>query len=135
MVRRAAPLLLPAFVLALLIGGESSGWDVGWSAAIGIADVGANLAASGLSLAYAARISLQVLFGVAMFGFVLRLAAIVAVMYGLNRFNWFSPLAFGLAVVPATVLVLAYEMRLVARGLGGTLVISPEAPNHRGTVR
>jgi hypothetical protein len=133
-VRRAAPLSIPAFVAALLIGAAAGGWGVGWSAALGIAVVGANLVASGLSMAHAARISPQVMFGVAMIGFVVRMAVIVAALYGFSRFGWFSPLAFGLAVVPATVLLLAYEMRLLAGGLGGTLVVAPDAAKPKGSL-
>ncbi len=125
MVRRAAPFGAPTAAVALVVGAVAGGWGVGWSAAIGVAIVTANLVASGLSTARAARISPTALFGTAMVGFVVRMAAIVAIMFGLNRFGWFSPVAFGLAVVPATLLLLAYEMRLVANGLGRDLVIPP----------
>ncbi len=123
LVRRALPLAPPAFVAALLIGALAAGWDVGWSAAIGIAVVGLNFAANGLSLARAARISLTVLYAVAMVGFVVRLGVIVGIMVVLDRFAFFSPLAFGLAVIPATLLLLAFEMRLLARGVGAELQI------------
>ena len=46
-------------------------------------------------------------------------------MFGLSRLAWFSPLAFGLAVVPATLLLLGYEMKLLAGGLGTELQIPP----------
>jgi ATP synthase protein I len=127
LVRRAAPYSLPAAILAFTIGSAAGGLSVGWSAALGITVVALNLVVSGVSLALAARVSLTVLFGTALIGFVVRMAAIVAAMYGLNRFDWFSPLAFGLAVVPATLLLLAYEMRLLARGLDGALIVAPEA--------
>ena len=54
-------------------------------------------------------------------GFVVRMALIVALMFLLNAFGWFSPVAFALAVVPATVVLLAFEMKLVAGGLGTEL--------------
>jgi hypothetical protein len=98
---------------------------VGWSAAIGVVVVWANTTVSGLSLARAARISLMALYGVAMSGFVVRLAVIVAIMAGLNQLSFFSPLAFGLAVVPATLLLLGFEMKLLAGGLGQELQIPP----------
>ncbi len=60
---------------------------------------------------------------VAFVGFIVRLAVIVAVMFALNTLAWFSPVAFGLAVVPATMLLLAYEARLAIRGLGAQLQI------------
>jgi hypothetical protein len=125
MVRRALPLGPPAIAAALLVGAASGGWNVGWSAAVGVAIVYVNFIAHGLSLARAARISLTALAAVAAGGFVVRLGVIVAVMFLLNGFGWFSPLAFGLAVVPATLLLLGYEMKLMAAGLGAQLLIPP----------
>ena len=121
MVRRGIRYGPPAFVLALGIGAVTGGWNIGWSAAIGIAVVFANFVVHGLSLAWAARRSLTTLGAVAMGGFVVRLGAIVAFMFLLNRLSFFSPLAFGLAVVPATVLLLIFEMKLLAGGLGSEL--------------
>ena len=125
MVRRAAPYGPPAIVLALLIGALAAGWNVGWSAALGVTVVVLNVIASGLSLSRAARVSLTALYAVAMGGFVVRMAIIVAIMAGLNQLTWFSPLAFALAVVPATLLLLGFEMKLLAGGLGQELQIPP----------
>lgn len=126
MVRRVAPYGLPAALLAFLVGSLAGGWHVGWSAAIGVAIVVVNFVVNGLSLARAARISLTALSAVAMGGFVVRLAVIVAIMFLLNQFSWFSPLAFGLSVVPATLLLLGFEMRLMAGGLGRELILPPD---------
>ena len=123
MVRRVAPYGIPAIFLALLVGGLAAGWNVGWSAAVGVAIVVVNFVVNGLSLARAARVSLTALSAVAMGGFVVRLGIIVALMFLLNQFSWFSPLAFGLAVVPATILLLGFEMKLMAGGLGRELVL------------
>ena len=121
MVRRAAPFGPPAVVLALLAGGAVGGWGVGWSAAIAVGIVFANFVVNGLSLARAARVSLIVYSAVVTGGFVLRLAVIVAIMAVLNRFSFFSPVVFALAVVPSTIVLLAFEMRLLSRGLGSEL--------------
>jgi hypothetical protein len=125
MVRRALPFGPPAIVTALFVGAVAGGWDIGWSAAIGVAVVYANFIVHGLSLARAAKVSLTALAAVAMGGFVVRLAVIVALMFLLNAFGWFSPLAFGLAVVPATLLLLGFELKLMARGVTGELQIPP----------
>jgi len=109
--------------MGFAIGSAAGGWGVGWSAAIGVAIVVLNFVANGLSLARAARISLAAYSAVAMGGFVVRLGIIVAIMAVLNRFAFFSPLAFGLAVVPATILLLGFEMKLVAGPLGRELVL------------
>jgi hypothetical protein len=124
MVRRALPFGLPSLAVALLGGGLAGGWDAGWSAAIGVAVVFANLAANGVLLAWAGRISLQALYGAAMGGFVLRMGVVAALLFALNRFSFFSPVAFLVAVVPATILVLVYEMRLLASGVGAELSLA-----------
>jgi ATP synthase protein I len=123
MVRRALAPFLIALPVAFLAGLAVAGPGAGASAAIGIAIVYANFAAHGLSLAWASTISVPVVQGVALGGFVLRLGVIVGVMFALNTLTWFSPLVFGLAVVPATMLLLAYEARLALRGMGAALQI------------
>jgi hypothetical protein len=120
-VRRAIPFGPPAALAALLMGWLVAGWGTGWSAAIGVFVVVANAAANALLLSRAARISLTAYSAAVMGGFVLRLGVIVAIMFALNRLAWFSPLAFGLSVVPATILLLAWEMKLIAGGLGQEL--------------
>jgi hypothetical protein len=126
-VRRVVPFGPPAAFLALLIGGLAVNWGVGASAAIGVVVVMANTMANAALLSRAARISLTAYAAAVMGGFIVRLGVILALMFGLNTIAWFSPLAFGLAVVPATILLLALEMKLVAGGLGQELRI-PQTP-------
>lgn len=123
MVRRA---LLPSALgvaVAAIAGLAVSGSDAAASAAVGVALVYLNFAAHGLSLAWASGVSVTAVQAVALGGFALRLGVVVAAMFALNTLTWFSPLAFGLAVVPATVLLLVFEARLALRGLGATLQI------------
>jgi hypothetical protein len=127
-VRRVVPFGPPAGLAALLIGGLVASWGTGWSAATGVGVVVANAVANALLLSRAARISLTAYSVAVMGGFVVRLGVIVAIMFALNRLSWFSPLAFGLAVVPATILLLAYEMKLIAGGLGQELRIHAAGP-------
>jgi ATP synthase protein I len=114
MVRRALPWSVPALGLALGLGALLGGWEAGWSAAIGVAIVALNLVAHGVSLAWAARISPSMVFAVGMGGFVVRLATILVVLILLNRLPWFSAVAFVAAVVPATLLLLVYEAKLLS---------------------
>jgi hypothetical protein len=129
-VRRVVPFGPPAALAALLIGGLALDWSTGWSAAIGVGVVVTNAVANALLLSRAARISLTAYSAAVMGGFIVRLALIVAIMFALNRLSWFSPLAFGLAVVPATILLLAYEMKLVASGMGQELQIASTRPSN-----
>jgi ATP synthase protein I len=113
LVRRASPFIpaaaLVAFAVAALLGGRNAGW----SAAIAVAVVAANIVASALSIAWAARISPTLVFAVAMGGFFVRMVVIVIVLVGLNTLSWFSPTAFALSVVPATIVLLVFEGRVL----------------------
>lgn len=123
MVRRALGPAFLAFGLAVALGWAVAGPAAAWSAGIGIAIVAVNFAAHGLSLAWASTISVGAVMAVALGGFALRLGVIVAALFALSTLSWFSPVAFALAVVPATLLLLAYEARLAINGLGAGLQI------------
>jgi ATP synthase protein I len=110
-VRRALPYVPLALVVAVSLGTLAEGFGAGSSAAIGVAVVTANFVASALSIAWAAGISPPLVFAVAMGGFFLRMAVIVIVLVALNRPSWFSPTAFALSVVPATIVLLIFEAR------------------------
>ncbi len=114
MVRRAIPWGVPALGVALGVGHLFGDWATAWSAAIGVGIVLLNLVAHGLSMAWAARISPTMIFAVGMAGFVLRLATIAITLVLLNQLGWFSPVAFALAVVPATIFLLVYEARVLS---------------------
>ena len=126
MVRRAlvaGSLMLPVAGVAAY---AASGRDAAWSAALGVGVVILNFAAHGLSLAWAAGVSVTAVQATALGGFVLRMAVIAGLLFALDRLAWFSPVAFAVAAVAATLLLLGYEARLVMRGLGGSLDIPPD---------
>jgi hypothetical protein len=106
----SVPVAAAAFVIGILVS------DVGtaWSAVLGIALVAANLVASAISIAWAARISPVMLYAVGLGGFVVRMGIFVAVLVVLTGFGWFSAVAFTAAFVPATLAVLVFEMRFIA---------------------
>lgn len=126
MVRRALRPGLAAVPVAYVAGLAFGGTAAAASAAIGVAVVVANFAAHGLSLAWAAGVSITAVNVVALVGVIVRLGAVVGLMFVLNAFAWFSPLAFGLAVVPGTLALLAYEAKLALGGLGSALQIPPD---------
>jgi hypothetical protein len=127
MIRRAVVPGSLAFAGALLIGTLVSGIAAGASAAIGVVVIVANFAAHGWSLAWASRVSITLVQGVALGGFVVRMGVILGLLFALNALPWFSPVAFGAAVVPGTIALLVFETRLVLRGLGGQLQIPADA--------
>ncbi|HET6770060.1 MAG TPA: hypothetical protein VFH75_00285 [Actinomycetota bacterium] len=124
-IRRVLPFALPAAAIAMAAGTLTSGWSAGWSAVIGVAVVAANFVAHGLSLAWAARISPTMIFAVGLGGFFLRLVVIVLVLVMLRTFPWFSPLSFAVAVVPATVVLLIAEARLLSGRMQAELWMFP----------
>jgi hypothetical protein len=126
MIRRAgvpAAIALPAAFGLGVVAGDAS---TGLSAALGVFVAFANFAAHGLSLAWASGISIGVVHAVALGGVVLRLGVILAALFALNATTWFSPVAFGLAVVPGTLALLAYEAKLTLGGVGAGLQIPPD---------
>lgn len=126
LVRRALGLGVLALPLAAGGGYLALGSGGALSAAIGVVVVVANFVAHGLSLAWASRLSIPVLQGVALGGFVVRMIVIVAALFLLDRASFFSPTVFGAAVVVVTVVLLGYEAKLVAGRLGGELQIPPD---------
>jgi hypothetical protein len=117
MVRRMLPLSVPAIGLAVLLGWVFSGPGAAASAGVGAALVFANFVAYAYSLDYAARISLVVLFAAGLGGFIVRLGLFVVILVALRQLDWFSTVAFIAAFVPATIVLLALEIRL----LGGRM--------------
>ena len=126
MVRRAVAAGALALPVAAAGGWAAGDADGALSAALGIAIVVANFAAHGLSLAWAAGVSIPVLQGVALGGFVVRMGVIVAAIVLLDRTAFFSPAIFGIAVVVGTLGLLGYEAKLVARGVGTALEVPPD---------
>lgn len=123
MVRRAIVPSVVAFVLATVVAWVLGGPGAALSAAIGVVVVFVNFAAHGYSLGRASSISITAVHAVALVGPVVRIGIVVGLMFLLDTFDWFSPVAFGLTVVPATMGLLAYEARLAMRGVGGRLQI------------
>jgi hypothetical protein len=114
LIRRITPFALPAAAAAFLIGTLADGTAAGWSAAIGIAVVTLNFVANAWSLAWAAAISPIVVYGVALGGFVVRLAFLAVLLVLLRQLDWFSTVAFIAAFVPSTIALLVVEMKLLA---------------------
>jgi len=114
LIRRVTPFLLPAVGVAFALGAALGGPNVGWSTAIGVSVVAINFLGAGLSFAWAATISPVALAAVGVVGFFVRMATILVLMIALNRLDWFSPTAFAAAVVPATAVLLMFEMKVLS---------------------
>ena len=121
--------------------------DAGWPRPpSAIVVVTANFVAHALSLGWAARISPTLVFAVGLGGFFLRMVVIVILLVVLNTLAWFSPIAFALSVVPATIVLLVFEARPLSGRMQADLWSVParervdrtarrrrvRAPRHRG---
>ena len=111
LVRTIVPFAPPALLVAFIVGTLAAGPDAGSSAAIGVLVVSANLVAQAFSIAWAARISPTAVAAVGLGGFAVRIVTILLLLLALERFAFFSAVAFVLAVVPATIAVLGLELR------------------------
>ncbi len=126
LVRRLLPYSLPALAVAVVAGALLGGAGAAWSAGIGVAAVTTNFLGYAYSVAWAARIAPTVLMVVGLGGFVVRLAALTVALLLLDQLAWFSPVAFAAAFVPTTIVLLVFEMKLLAGRMQADLWYFPE---------
>jgi len=113
MIRRAMP-AVPVLIVA-----SAAMWSIDGaiSSAYGIAIVLGNLALSAAMLSVSARISLALLMGAAMFGFLIRLGLIFAAVLLVRDASWMSLPALGTTLVLTHLGLLFWEMRYVSLSL------------------
>jgi hypothetical protein len=126
LMRRLLPFAIPALAIAAGVGAALDGAGAAWSAAIAIVAVTLNFVAYAGSVAWAARISPMLVMAVGLGGYVVRVATFTVALLLLNRLAWFSPVAFVAAFAPATIALLAVEMRLVGGRMQADLWYFPE---------
>ena len=114
LVRRVLPFVPLVAVVAVGLGYVAGGADAAWSAAIGIAIVTANFLMFALSIAWAATISPTMIAIVALGGYLVRLIVFTVALVLLTKLSWFSPVAFALTLVPATIALLVYEAKALS---------------------
>jgi len=114
LVRRVLPFVPLVAVVAVGLGYVAGGADAAWSAAIGIAIVTANFLMFALSIAWAATISPTMIAIVALGGYLVRLLVFKVALVILTKLSWFSPVAFALTLVPATIALLVYEAKALS---------------------
>ncbi len=103
--------------VALVIG--FLGWQVDGlvSVAVALTVVVANFALAASLQAWAARISLGLVMGIALFGFVVRLAIISAIVWFAGQQSWTEPLPLGLTLIIGHLGLLIWETRFVSASL------------------
>lgn len=113
MIRRALP-VAPVLVLLCSI---PWGLDGAISSAFAIALVLLNFALSASLLAWSARISLGLLMGAALFGYLIRLGLISAAVIAVHNMSWFAAWPLGLTLIVTHLGLLLWELRFVSASL------------------
>lgn len=106
----AAPLLIA-------VAGVIWGLDGVWSSAYGIAIVLANFALAAAMIASAARISIGLMMGAVLFGYLIRLGLIFIAVWVVKDASWISLPALGSTIIVTHLGLLFWEMRYVALSL------------------
>ena len=103
--------------VAIGIGAAISGTKGAASVAYGLAIVLVNLALAAASLGWAARISVALMAGMALFGFLIRLGLITLAVLLVRDASWVDLLTLGLTIIISHLGLLFWEMRFVSASL------------------
>lgn len=114
-IARRAVIVAP---VAVGIGAAVWGWSGVWSVGLALGLVVANFAAGAAVIAWGSRCSPAALVGAVLGGYVVRLAAITAVVLPLRTSGWFEPVPFGAALILSHLGLLVWEARHVVASLG-----------------
>ena len=113
MLRRA----LPVAPLLVLLCSLPWGVDGALSSAFAVALVLGNFALSAALLSWTARISLGLLMGTALFGYLIRLGLIAGAVIAVHNMAWFSAWPLGLTLIVTHLGLLLWELRFVSASL------------------
>ena len=113
LVRRA----LPVVPIPLAIGAVVDGVDGAMSAGFAAALVLVNFVVAAASLAWAARINLGVLMGVALFGYLVRIGALFGAVLLVRDLAWVHLTVLGCTLVVMHLGLLAWELKYVSASL------------------
>ena len=113
MVRRALPVAPLLIVLAAIPWGAAGSASV----AYGVVLVAANFLLAAALIGWAARISLALLMGVALFGYLLRLALLFTAVVLVKDAGWVNLWALGLTILVTHLGLLFWETRFVSASL------------------
>jgi hypothetical protein len=113
LVRRGLPLV----PVVLLVAALPWGIDGAASAAFAMALVAANFLLAAALLTWAARISLVLLMGMALGGYVLRLSLILVAVLLVRNQGWVEWVPFGITLIVAHLGLLVWELKYVSASL------------------
>ena len=106
--------IAPVFLITC---GVIWGMDGTWSAAFALALVLANFALAAALIAWSAPISLALMMGAALFGYLIRLGLICLAVWLVHDASWVSVPALGLTIIVSHLGLLFWEMKYIAASL------------------
>lgn len=113
MAKRAVP-AIPVLLIAAAVGW---GFDGMASSAYAVAIVLVNLTLSAALLAWTARISLALMMGAALFGYLLRLGLVALAVIAVKDARWVELWPLGLSLIVTHLGLLLWELRYVSASL------------------
>ena len=103
--------------LLIVVCGVIWGGDGAWSSAYGIALVLANFLLAALIISSTAKISLGLMMGATLFGYLIRLGLIFLAVYAVKDAGWISLPALGATIIITHLGLLFWELKYVAISL------------------
>lgn len=105
------------------------GADGAWSSLYGIAIVLANFALAASTIAWSARISIGLMMGATLFGYLIRLGLIFLAVWLVRDASWISFPALGSTIIVTHLGLLFWEMKYVAISLSDPGLKPPPPPS------
>jgi len=103
--------------IVMTVAGVIWGVNGAWSSALGLAIVLVNFGLAALLIAWSAPISLALMMGVSLFGYLIRLALIAVTVFLVKDVSWVSLPALGITIIVSHLGLLFWEMRFIAASL------------------
>ena len=120
---------LPVAPVLVLLGGLGWGWAGALSAAFAVLLVLLNFLLSAALIAWTARISLGLMMGVVLGGFLVRLALIFLAVWAVSGTWWFEPWPLSLTLIVTHLGLLVWETRHVSASLAFPGLKPPPHPS------
>jgi hypothetical protein len=127
MVKRSIPFIPVVLIISALVWGKNGAISAG----VAVAIVLVNFLLAAAMLAWAARISVAAIMGAALFGYLLRLVLIAAVVLPLRNQSWFAVWPLGITLVVSHLGLLLWELRHVSISFSEPGVKAPKPRKSR----
>ncbi|MGA0863108.1 MAG: ATP synthase subunit I [Ilumatobacteraceae bacterium] len=107
------------FIAPVILGVSGVIWgaDGVWSSAFGLGLVLVNFGLAAALIAWSAPISLGLMMGVSLFGYLVRLGLIATAVVVVRDYDWVSVTALGVTIIVSHLGLLFWEMKFVAASL------------------